>query len=147
MTTSAWSRYLAFARIAATQARRARGELYGRMAFFAVILGVFSSLWRAVAEAGMPIAADPGSLVWYLAVTEWILFSAPPVHLEIQETIRRGDVVYRLGHPASFVAAVRRLTEAPQLVETFKKNAVAVAEREYHWGRFEDRFLRLVRGA
>jgi ABC-2 type transport system permease protein len=105
MTMSTWNRYAAFARIAATQASRARGELYGRMAFFAVILGVFSSLWRAVAEAGMPVAADPRSLVWYLAATEWILLSAPPVHLEIQETIRRGDVVYRLGHPASFVAA------------------------------------------
>ena len=67
--------------------------------FFAVILGVFSSLWRAVAEAGMPIAADPKALVWYLAATEWIMLSAPPIHLEIQEAIRRGDVVYRLGRP------------------------------------------------
>ncbi len=105
MTGSAWKKYAAFSRVAAAQARYERGELYGRMVFFAVILGVFSSLWRAVAEAGMPVAADPRSLVWYLAATEWILLGAPPVHLDIQETIRRGDVVYRLGHPASFVAA------------------------------------------
>jgi ABC-2 type transport system permease protein len=87
------------------QARRERNELYGRMVFFAVILGVFSSLWRAVAEAGMPVAADSKSLVWYLAATEWILLSAPPIHLEIQEGIRRGDVVYRLGHPVSYLVA------------------------------------------
>jgi viologen exporter family transport system permease protein len=99
------ARYSAFSRIAATQARRERNELYGRMAFFVVILGVFSSLWRAVAEAGMPVAADPKSLVWYLAATEWILLSAPPIHIEIQEAVRRGDVVYRLGHPVSYVAA------------------------------------------
>ena len=98
-------RYSAFSRIAATQARRERNELYGRMAFFVVILGVFSSLWRAVAEAGMPVAADPKSLVWYLAATEWILLSAPPIHIEIQEAVRRGDVVYRLGDPVSYVAA------------------------------------------
>lgn len=99
------AKYAAFARIAGAQARRERGELYGRMIFFAVILGVFSSLWRAAAEAGMPVAADPKALVWYLAATEWILLSAPPIHLDIQEAIRRGDVVYRLGRPASYVAA------------------------------------------
>src|SRR6478609_10664487 len=105
MTASHVGKYAAFSRIAATQARSERYELYGRMAFFAVILGVFSSLWRAVAEAGMPIAADPKSLVWYLAATEWILLSAPPIHIQIQEAVRRGDVVYRLGHPASYVVA------------------------------------------
>jgi ABC-2 type transport system permease protein len=98
-------KYAAFSRISATQARRQPNELYGRMAFFVVILGVFSSLWRAVAEAGMPVAADPKSLVWYLAATEWILLSAPPIHIEIQEAVRRGDVVYRLGHPVSYVVA------------------------------------------
>jgi ABC-2 type transport system permease protein len=103
--TARWSKYVAFAAIAAAQARRERGEIYGRMAFFAVILGVFSSLWRAVGEAGMPIAADARTLVWYLAATEWIYLSAPPVHLEIQETIRRGDIVYRLGRPVSFVCS------------------------------------------
>ena len=103
--TAAIAKYIAFARIAATQARRERADLYGRMVFFAVILGVFSSLWRAVAEAGMPIHADPKALVWYLAATEWILLSAPPIYLDIQNMIRRGDVVYRLTHPVSFVAA------------------------------------------
>jgi ABC-2 type transport system permease protein len=103
--TGTVAKYLAYSRITTSQARRERGELYGRIVFFAVILGVFSSLWRAVAEAGLPVAADGGALVWYLAVTEWIVLSAPPLHLEIQEAIRRGDVVYRLGHPASFVIA------------------------------------------
>jgi len=105
MTVRAIGKYAAFARIAVAQTRRERGELLGRVVFFAVVLGVFSSLWRAVAEAGMPIAAAPKDLVWYLAVTEWILLSAPLVHLEIQETIRRGDVVYRLGRPVSYVLA------------------------------------------
>jgi ABC-2 type transport system permease protein len=105
MTTRAIARYFAFARIAVAQARQERGELLGRVVFFAVILGVFSSLWRAVAEAGVPVAADPKRLVWYLATTEWILLSAAPIHLEIQEAIRRGDVVYRIGRPVSYVIA------------------------------------------
>ena len=98
-------KYVAFVRVAAALARRERGELYGRVVFFAVILGVFASLWRAIADAGMPIAGDPNHLVWYLATTEWIVLSAPPIHLALQESIRRGDVVCRLGRPVSYVGS------------------------------------------
>jgi ABC-2 type transport system permease protein len=99
-------KYGAFVRIAAAGARQARGELYGRAVFFVVVLGVFTSLWKAVEEAGMPIAAEPVSLVWYLAITEWILMSMPTIHMDIQESIRRGDVVCQLGRPVSYVGAV-----------------------------------------
>jgi ABC-2 type transport system permease protein len=99
------AKYAAFSRVAVARASRERGDVYGRVAFFAVILGVFSSLWRAAAEAGLPTAIEPAALVWYLAVTEWIVLSTPQIHLEIQETIRAGDVVYRLGRPVSYVGA------------------------------------------
>jgi len=108
MTASVVRKYAAFARIAIAQERRGGGELLGRVVFFAVVLGVFSSLYRAVAEAGMPLAGfggDSRRLVWYLAATEWIVLSVPHLQIEIQETVRRGDVVYRLGRPASFVLA------------------------------------------
>ena len=105
MIAAAALKYGAFVRVAAARARRDRGEVYGRVVFFAIILGVFSSLWRAIADAGMPIAADPKRLVWYLATTEWILLSAPPIHIELQESIRRGDVVCRLGRPVSYVGS------------------------------------------
>lgn len=98
-------KYAAFVRLAAGRARREPAEMYGRMVFFGVVLGVFSSLWRAVAEAGMPTAADPGLLVWYLAVTEWIVLSAPPIHVDMQEAIRRGDVACQLCRPMSFAGA------------------------------------------
>jgi len=97
------AKYAAFSRVAIAQVRHQFGDLAGRVAFFAVVLGVFSSLWRAVAEAGLPMGADPKQLLWYLAITEWITLSTPQVHLDIQETIRGGDVIYRLGRPASFV--------------------------------------------
>jgi ABC-2 type transport system permease protein len=98
-------KYLAFAWIAAAEGRRDRAELYGRMVFFVVIIGVFSSLWRATREAGLAIAADPRSLVWYLAGTEWILLSAPLIHVDVQESLRRGDVACQLGRPVSYVGA------------------------------------------
>lgn len=100
-----WKKYGAFARIAAVQAATERGELYGRALFFAVILAVFAALWRAVAEAGMPLSAEPAQMVWYLAASEWILMSAPARHLEIQEEVRRGDVAYQLPRPVAFTRA------------------------------------------
>ncbi len=102
---NACKKYWAFARIAAVQAATERGELYGRALFFAAILAVFTALWRAVAEAGMPLAAEPAQMVWYLAASEWILMSTPARHLEIQEEIRRGDVAYQLSRPVSFPRA------------------------------------------
>lgn len=102
---NAWRKYWAFARIAASEAATQRGDLYGRSLFFAVILGVFSALWRAVAEAGMPLHTQQEQLVWYLAVTEWILLSTPTRHLDIQEEVRRGDVAYQLARPLSYPRA------------------------------------------
>src|SRR5258705_386339 len=99
------SKYVPSAKISAGHGRYDRTELYGRMVFFVVILGVFSSLWRATREAGLAIAADPKSLVWYLASTEWILLSAPLMHVDVQEALRRGDVAYQVGRPVSYVGA------------------------------------------
>lgn len=128
--TRTLAKYAAFTRIAASEARRDRGELYGRVVFFAVVLGVFSSLWRATREAGV-VVGDPRALVWYLASTEWILLSAPMVHVEIQETVRRGDVVCQLGRPVSYVGAVfaeglgQLATRAPFLAMTGFLSALA----------------------
>jgi ABC-2 type transport system permease protein len=97
-------KHAATARIAMAQADQARGDLYGRMVFFAVILGVFWSLWQATREAGL-LVGDPTRLVWYLAITEWVLLSAPVMHLALQEAVRRGDVAYQLGRPISYVGA------------------------------------------
>jgi ABC-2 type transport system permease protein len=100
------TKYVAFARIAAAQALSERGDLYGRALLFPIILGVFAALWRAVAEFGLPIAGEPEQLVWYLAATEWILLSAPQLHTEIQEEVRRGEVAYKLPRPVSYVGAL-----------------------------------------
>jgi ABC-2 type transport system permease protein len=99
------AKYLAFARMGYTQTRAEPGDLYGRVVFFAIILGVFSALWRAVAEAGMPLGESPRTLVWYLAMTEWVLLSAPYIQFEIEEDVRRGDVAYRIARPASYLAS------------------------------------------
>lgn len=99
------NKYIAFARLGFRQARAEPGELLGRALFFVLILGVFSSVWRAVAESGAAAARQPRELLWYLAVTEWILMSAPLIQFQIEDDIRRGDVAYQIARPASWLGA------------------------------------------
>jgi len=99
------SKYLAFARLGFRQARAEPGELLGRALFFVLILGVFSAVWRAVAESGGTSGRQPAEMLWYLAVTEWVLMSAPSVQFQMEDDIRRGDVAYQIARPASWLGA------------------------------------------
>jgi ABC-2 type transport system permease protein len=94
---------MAFAALGFRQARAEPGELLGRVVFFALILGVFSAVWRAVAEAGASVQQSPREMLWYLAITEWVVLSAPMVHFQMEDDIRRGDVAYQLARPASWL--------------------------------------------
>jgi ABC-2 type transport system permease protein len=96
-------KYVAFARLGFTSARAEPAELYGRVLFFFVILGVFSSLWRAVALTGVDVGGDANTLVWYLAMTEWVLMSAPQIQFQIEDDVRRGDVAYQLVRPVCYL--------------------------------------------
>jgi ABC-2 type transport system permease protein len=104
--SAAFAKYLAFARLGFRQARAEPGELVGRMVFFVMILGVFSAVWRAVAEASPPTEArNPRAMLWYLAMTEWVLISAPLIQFQIEDDIRRGDVAYQIARPVSWIGA------------------------------------------
>jgi ABC-2 type transport system permease protein len=98
------SKYAAFARLGFREARAEPGELLGRIVFFAMILGVFSAVWRAVAESS-PGTRDPREMLWYIAMTEWVVMSAPMIQFQMAEDIRRGDVAYQVARPASWLGS------------------------------------------
>src|SRR5689334_8143329 len=98
-------KYLAFAQLGFRQACAEPGELLGRALFFVLVLGVFSAIWRAVAESGAPSTRHPAEMLWYLAVTEWVRLSVPSVQFQIEDDIRRGDVAYEIVRPASWLGA------------------------------------------
>jgi ABC-2 type transport system permease protein len=104
--TSTWRKYAAFVRVGAARAVAERGEIYGRVLFLPVILGVFSAMWRAVDEGGARTTSAPNALVWYLAVTEWIVLSPPLIYVEIQDEVLRGDIATHLPRPVSYLASV-----------------------------------------
>ena len=103
---AAASKYAAFARLGFASVRAEPGEHYARMLFLVMILGVFSSLWRAVAATGASVGGDPNTLVWYLAITEWVLMSVPHVHFRMEDDVRRGDVAYQIARPASYLGGL-----------------------------------------
>jgi ABC-2 type transport system permease protein len=105
MTWRTLRKYLGFFAIGWSEALAERGNLYGAIFYLPVLLGVFSSLWRAAGAGGIGIAVEPRALVWYLATTEWIVFSTPQVHFRIADEVRRGDVVYQLTRPVSYLGS------------------------------------------
>lgn len=106
MNKAVLNKYLAFLRVAARDAHAQRGELWGRALMFAVLLYVLGQLWQGVGEAGSPGGYSAARVVWYLAVTEWIVLSVPLVHIQLEEEVRRGDVVYALLRPGSYLGAL-----------------------------------------
>jgi ABC-2 type transport system permease protein len=108
------SKYAAVAAIALRQAASERAALLGRIGFYAVILFIFSRLWEVVGSRGALAEALPGAgareLLWYLAVTEWVMLSLPLVHLQIERDVRQGDLAYQLPRPISYLGA--RLAES-----------------------------------
>ena len=98
------AKYAAFARLGFREARAEPGELLGRVVFFFMILGVFSAVWRAVAESA-PGAKDPREMLWYIAMTEWVIMSAPMIQFQMAEDIRRGDVAYQIARPGSWLGS------------------------------------------
>src|SRR3954467_3274744 len=99
------AKYTAFARLGFRQARAEPGELLGRVVFFIMILGVFSAGGTAVGEAGGPSTRDPREMLWYIAMTEWVIMSAPMIQFQMAEDIRRGDVAYQIARPASWLGS------------------------------------------
>lgn len=111
--SQAWSpvgKLGALAAVAFRQSLAERATLAGRMAFYAIILLIFSRLWWVVMEQGALAGRSPRDLVWYLAITEWVILSIPHIQLDIEADVRSGDLAYRLPRPIGYVTA--RLAEA-----------------------------------
>ena len=96
------NKYAAVFHLAARQTLERRGELFGRCALYALLLFVFSSLWKTVYSMG-GLDGNPASYLWYLAVTEWIVISIPYTHQAIEDDVQSGDVAYSLSRPMSYL--------------------------------------------
>lgn len=90
------------ARLSARHRISHRGAAIGRLGLYAVMLFVFSRLWALIAEGYPDAELPPAQVLWYIAITEWIVLSLPWVHDEVQEELRAGDLLYRLTRPIAY---------------------------------------------
>ena len=96
------AKYRAVVAIAMRQAAAARVVFLGRAVFYVMLLLIYARIWQLVASQGSLGAFGRTDLIWYLAVTEWIALSMPPVHTEIESDIRSGNIAYLLPRPVSY---------------------------------------------
>ncbi|MBV9522271.1 MAG: ABC-2 family transporter protein, partial [Alphaproteobacteria bacterium] len=100
----------AAAAFAALGWRRAAAEpvaLAGRAALYVVILAIFRQLWRAtpLGELG-PSAPTAEALLWYLAITEWIVFAVGLAYREVENDISTGEIASAMLRPLPYGWAV-----------------------------------------
>ena len=95
-------KYRAVISIAMAQALTGRAVFVGRVVFYAILLVMYGRIWDLVGQKGSLGRFGRGDLVWYLALTEWIALSLPPIHLEIEADVRSGNVAYLLSRPISY---------------------------------------------
>lgn len=94
-------KYLAFARIAFLQETAYRGALFSQ----GLVLRdrAATSYLESAHRRWQLLGGRTSSMLWYLALTEWIILSAPLVHLEIERDVRSGDIAYHLSRPVSYL--------------------------------------------
>jgi ABC-2 type transport system permease protein len=95
------------------------GEVATRTIFLGVILYIFFQLWRVTfSETG---AQQLGGLtlaqmLWYLAMTEAIMLSAPRISQEVDQDVRTGALAVQLIRPLSYPLARLGMTLGERLV-------------------------------
>lgn len=95
---------LCVAALGARQTLAQRVTWLGRAVFLTLILLIFQRLWGAVGEGGLLGDLSPRGLLWYLALTEWIVLGAPLLHLSIEQDVKSGDVANALTRPTPWLA-------------------------------------------
>ncbi|HUL05957.1 MAG TPA: ABC-2 family transporter protein [Candidatus Acidoferrum sp.] len=89
--------------------RRAIAEpaaLTGRLLLYLLILAIFRQLWLAtpLQELG-PDAPTAADMLWYVTVTEWIVFAAGLPYRVVEDQIRSGQIESALLRPLPYAAA------------------------------------------
>ncbi len=97
----------AFATLGWRNAAAQRVAIVARGGLYVLILVIWWQLWQAtpLAELGRSDVTAVG-LLWYVAVTEWIVFAAGMPYREVEADIRDGRIATALTRPIPYGAAV-----------------------------------------
>jgi ABC-2 type transport system permease protein len=98
-------KYWVIARISARSNFAYAGEVGSRLFFLGVILFIFMCLWKDVyhnARVTLFGAYTLADVVWYLALAESIVMSAPRLTPQVDEDVRTGTIAVQLVRPLSY---------------------------------------------
>lgn len=72
-----------------------RGQLLGRLFLYLVIVYLFHQIFQSVNA--------PPERLWYLAITEWLILSTPPLAFQISDDINSGQMAYFILRPMHYL--------------------------------------------
>jgi ABC-2 type transport system permease protein len=88
-----------------SEAREQRLSLLGVAGLYVLVLAIFWAIWGATPLHEMHGAPPRESLLWYLAITEWIVFIVGGRYREVERDILSGAIESALLRPVSYGAA------------------------------------------
>jgi len=91
----------------------------GRVVFLGVIMLTFSRIWSVIGAHDSLPGVGSRELLWYLAITEWVVLGTPPLFLGIERDVRSGDFACRLVRPVDYMGA--------QVAEALGESALRMA--------------------
>jgi viologen exporter family transport system permease protein len=88
-----------------SEAREQRLSLLGTAGLYVLVLAIFWAIWGATPLHERQAAPSRASLLWYLAITEWIVFTAGARYREVERDVLSGAIESALLRPVSYGAA------------------------------------------
>ena len=97
-------KYTTIARISLGNAIMYRAALISRFFFYTLFIYVFMSLWGAIYQEGSVQGYSYMQIVWYLIMTEFILFvSSGDIYRRMNDDVKSGAIAYLIGRPTHYV--------------------------------------------
>ncbi len=80
------------------------GEMFYGTIFMLVIMYIFINLWKAAfATNNMHVNMGYVETVWYLLITQAIIFSLNPAYITISEEVQSGSIAYTMNRPYNYL--------------------------------------------
>lgn len=96
----------AYVRLGWRRALAERAALAGRLLLYVLILVIFRQIWMATPLDELTTQTlSAADLLWYVAITEWIVFAAGNPYRSVEEQILSGDIESALVRPVPFAVA------------------------------------------
>lgn len=81
-----------------------RSNVFGGLLFYTLFIFVFFNLWRAIYQGGRVAGYSLTQMVWYLCITELIVFgSRTRIFEQMNEDVKSGSIAYQLNRPYHYV--------------------------------------------